>query len=53
MYCDLYGTDETVSSSDDWFYYQVVTHLQYYISLSVSHNLQFSIAVFFHHELPS
>jgi hypothetical protein len=26
MYCGVYATDKMGSSSDDWLYYQVVTH---------------------------
>jgi extradiol dioxygenase family protein len=26
IYCDVYATNKTGSSSDDWIYYQVVTH---------------------------
>jgi hypothetical protein len=48
------------SSSDDWIYYQLVTHSlltmltqwQYSIIYHL-HNLQFTTVVFFHHELPS
>jgi hypothetical protein len=25
-YCDVYATNKTGSSSDDWMYYQMVTH---------------------------
>jgi extradiol dioxygenase family protein len=58
-YCDVYAT-KTGSSSDDWIYWQLVTHLLLitlthwqYSTVSHLHNLQFTVAVVFHHELPS
>jgi hypothetical protein len=43
-YCDVYATDKTGFSSDDWIYYQMVTHslinytytmaIQFYVSFT-------------------
>jgi hypothetical protein len=60
MYCDVYATNKTGSSSEDWIYYRVVIHLllitlthRQYSTISHLHNLQFTVAVFFHHKFPS
>jgi hypothetical protein len=49
--CDLYVTDKTGTSSDDWIYYQLITHslvitLKYrqYRAISSLHQLQFTVA---------
>jgi hypothetical protein len=44
-YCDVYATDKMGSSSDDWIYYQMVTHslinytytqaIQYYVNYTL------------------
>jgi hypothetical protein len=51
-YCDVYVTNKTGSSSDDWIYYQMVTHslINYtqthrqYSAVSHLHQLQFTAA---------
>jgi hypothetical protein len=58
-YCDVVATDKTGSSSDDWIYYQLVTHslinytytqaIQFYVShlhtlqSTAAHALGFSV----------
>jgi hypothetical protein len=52
-YCDVYATNKTGSSSDDWIYYQAVTHslvnytytqaVQFY--LSFTHQLKSTVAL--------
>jgi hypothetical protein len=55
----VYATNKTGSISDDWIYYQVVIHLLLitlkhwqFSTISHLHNLHFTVAIFFHHELP-
>jgi hypothetical protein len=37
IYCGVYATNKTGSSSDDWIYYQVVTHslINYTYSMAI------------------
>jgi hypothetical protein len=56
----MYATNKTDSSSDDWICYQVATHLllikltrRQYSAIYVLHQLEFTAAVFLHHELPA
>jgi hypothetical protein len=51
MYCDIYVANKTGSSSDDWIYYQLVTHsvviiliYRQYSAISHLHQLQFTVA---------
>jgi hypothetical protein len=50
-YCGVYATNKTGSSSDDWIYYQAVTHSLiitlihslYQLNSAVAHALGFSV----------
>jgi hypothetical protein len=51
IYCDVYATNKTGSSSDDWIYYQVVTPSliitrthRLYSAVSHLHQLQSTVA---------